>query len=186
MAMDIEAAFVSVLAPPHLADAIIGDLRERRAALAQSAGDKKAFAIYRADAIRSLPSLAAHCAWQALAQNWTFALTAAAVICALCVAAIPLWDRLGFAGFGYHVLRLAVIGLILGRIPRASSLSCAFLLLLIGISNCAIDTRDNSVWRVLSGGEFYYGLLVDGVAMGSALLMLRTVTFIRALRLYST
>jgi hypothetical protein len=185
--MDIEAALLGLIAPAHLADPIIGDLRERRAALEQTVGVKKASAIYRSDAIRSLPSLAVHSARQVLEENWTFALAAAAVIWALCIAAIPIWDRLGFGGFGYHVVRLAMIGLILGRIPRASSLSCAFLLLLIGLSNCAIDTRQSgSVWHVLSGTELYYGLLVDGAAMASMLLMLRIAKFVRFLRSYST
>lgn len=80
-----------------------------------------------------------------------------------------------------------MIGLILGRIPRASSLSCASLLLMIGVSNCAIDARESgSVWRVLSGSELYYGLLVDGAAMASMLLLLRIVKLIRALWSYST
>lgn len=182
MAIDIEAALVHAIAPGHLADAIIGDLCERRTALAKTLGDEKASAVYRADALRSLPSLAVHGAAQALTDNWIFALAAAAVIWALCVAAIPLWDHIGLGGVGYHVLRLAVIGLLLGRIPRASTLSCVFLLALIGISNCAIDAHEtNSVWRVLSGNSYYFGLLLDGAAMASMLIVLRAARIVRAL-----
>lgn len=180
--MDVEAALVHAIAPRHLADAIIGDLCERRAALAQTLGDERALAVYRADALRSLPSLAANCAAQALTDNWLFALGAAAVIWALCVAAIPLWDQVGLGGVGYHVLRLAVIGLFLGCMPRASTLSCAFLLVLIGISNCAIDARETTgVWRVLSENTYYFGLLLDGAAMASMLIVLRIARIVRAL-----
>lgn len=182
MAKDIEAAVLRAVAPAHLADAILGDLCERRALLVQTLGEEKALAVCRADALRSLPSLALHAASQALTDNWIVALTAAAVTWALCVAAIPFWPSIGFGGTGYHVLRLAVIGLTLGCIPRASTLSCAFLLLLIGISNGAIDARaTDSGWHVLSGTQLYAGLLLDGAAMASMLIALRVMRAARAL-----
>lgn len=182
MPIDVESALVHAVAPRHLADAIVGDLRERRARLARTLGNKKAAAAYRADALRSLPSLAASSAAQALCDNWIFALAAASVIWALCVAAIPLWDRVGLGGAGYHVLRLAIIGLVLGCMPRASALSCAFLLALIGISNCAIDAREaDSVWRVFSENTYYCGLLLDGAAMASMLVALRIARVVRTL-----
>jgi hypothetical protein len=180
--MDVEAALVHAVAPRHLADAIVGDLCERRAALARTLGEKKASAVYRADAFRSLPSLAVSSAGQALTDNWIFALAAAALIWALCVAAIPVWDQVGLGGVGYHVLRLAGIGLILGGTRRASTLSCAFLLVLIGISNCAIDAREaGSVWGVLSESTYYCGLLLDGAAMASMLIALRIARVVRML-----
>lgn len=180
--MDVEAALVHAIAPRHLADAIVGDLCERRATLAQTQGYERALAVYRADALRSLPSLAANCAAQALADNWIFALSAAAAIWVLCVAAIPLWDHIGFGGVGYHVLRLALIGLFLGCMPRASTLSCAFLLALIALSNCAIDAREaGSVARVLSENDYYFGLLLDGAAMTFMLVVLRIARIARAL-----
>jgi hypothetical protein len=47
MAMDIEAALVRAIAPSDLADAIIGDLHESHAALAQTLGEEKALASCR-------------------------------------------------------------------------------------------------------------------------------------------
>lgn len=176
MAMQLETMLVRAVAPAHLADAVIGDLHERRAALAESMGAARAGAICRAEALRSLPPLAACAASRALTENWLTASTVAAVICALCIAAIPLWDRIGFGGPVYHVLRLALIGLILGSIPRASSLSFAFLLLLIGISDGVIDAYQLGLgWRVLGDAGLYAGLFVDGAAMASTLIILRIV-----------
>lgn len=174
IAMDVDALLVRAVAPAHLADAIIGDLSERRTALAQTHGHLRARAICRAEALRSLPSLATHNALRSLEDNWRIALVAAAAICALCVVTIPLWDQIGMGGAAYHVLRLAIIGLVLGCIPRASTLSCAFLLLLIAITNGVIDARELDVgWRVFSNAHLYVGLFVDGAAMASALLALR-------------
>jgi hypothetical protein len=168
MAMDIEAALVRAIAPSDLADAIIGDLHERRRALAQTLGDAKALAACRSDLLRSLISLLAYSASRTLADNWVFALASAAVTCALCVATIPLWGHIGLGGAGYHLLRLAIIGLVLGCIPRASTLSCLFLLLLIGIADWAIGAR-----------ETYQLLLQDGVTMASMLIVLQLVRLIR-------
>jgi hypothetical protein len=170
MAMNIEAALVRAIAPPDLADAIVGDLHERRAALAQTLGDPKALAACRSDILRSLLSLLVYGASRALADNWVFALAAAAVTCALCVATIPLWGHIGMGGVGYHVLRLALIGLVLGCMPRASTLSCAFLLLLIGVSDWAMGARDT-----------YFLVLQDGIIMASMLIVLRLITLIRTL-----
>jgi hypothetical protein len=172
--MDLEALLLRAIAPAHLADPIIGDLYERHAALAQTLGEARALAVCRAEALRSLPSLAAYRAWQALADNWIVALPAAAIICASCVIAIPFWDHVGMGGGWYHLLRLFVIGLILGCIPRASTLSVAFLLLLIGISNSVIDARElNAGWRVLVDSSLYRGLSIDAAAMAAALTALR-------------
>jgi hypothetical protein len=180
MAVGIEALLVRAIAPAHLADAIVGDLCERRLTLAQTLGEARAMAVCRADALRSLPSLATYSASRSLAENWMVALITSAVICALCVAAIPLWDHIGLGSMGYHVLRLALIGLILGCIPRASTLSCAFLLLMIGVTDCVIDARDLGIgWRALSEAHLYFGLFVDGVAMASTLTALRLVKLIR-------
>ena len=73
-------------------------------------------------------------------------------------------------GVGYHVLRLALIGLVLGRMPRASTLSCAFLLLLIGVSDWAMGARDT-----------YFLVLQDGIIMASMLIVLRLIRLIRTL-----
>ena len=174
MGIDLEVALIRALAPSDLAEAIIGDLHERRAALAQTLGDSKALAASRSDVVRSLFSLLAYGASRSLADNWVFALACAAVTCALCVATIPLWNQIGFGGAGYHVLRLAIIGLVLGCIPRASTLSCAFLLLLIGAADWAIDVHETAVaWRVLSL------VLQDGIAMGAMLAMLSLVRLLR-------
>lgn len=157
MTIDIEAALVRAIAPPGLADAIIGDLYERRS-----------LAAHRNDVLRSLVSLLAYNASRALADNWAFALASAALTWAWCVATIPLWGHIGMGGEGYHLLRLAIIGLVLGRIPRASTLSCTFLLLLIGVSDWAIHARDT-----------IFLLTQDGIAMGSMLMVLRLLRVIR-------
>ena len=183
MAMEIETALVRAFAPSDLADAIVGDLYERRAALAQTLGDAEAAAVCRNDALRSLFSLLTCSASRALADDWLFALAAAAVTCALCVAAIPLWGQIGMGGEGYHVLRLALIGLVLGCIPRASALSCAFLLLLIGASDWAIDARQTaSGWYAFTDVKNYLLVLQDGIVMASALLILRLGKFVRTSR----
>jgi len=174
MAMDIETALVRAIAPSDLADAIVGDLHERRAALVQTHGEAKAWAICRSDILRSLLPLLACSASRALADNWAFALASAAVTCALCFATIPLWDLLGMGGIGYHILRLAIIGLVLGSIPRASTMSCLFLLLLIGVADWAIGAH-----------ETYFLLVQDGTAMASMLIALRLVKMIRTLLLIS-
>lgn len=179
MAMNIEAALVRAIAPSDLADAIVDDLHERHAALALVIGDAKALAICRGDLLRSLLSLLAYSASRALADNWIFAFASAAVTCALCVATIPLWSHIGMGGAGYHLLRLAIIGLVLGCIPRASTLSCCFLLLLIGVSDWAIDAREaaNS-WYALTDAKIYSLLLQDGLSMASTLILLRLVRLI--------
>lgn len=180
MAMDLEALLVRAIAPPHLADAIIGDLCERRAALTQSLGEARARTVCRAEALRSLPSLVTYRASQSFVDNWMVALPVAAVICALCVASIPFWDHLGMGGGGYHMLRLFVIGLILACIPRASTLSFALLLLLIGISDSVIDGRELDVgWHVLADSSLYKGLLIDAASMAAALATLRVAMSIR-------
>lgn len=174
VAIHLEALLLRAVAPPHLADAVIGDLCERRAALAQTLGEARALAVYRAEALRSIPSLAAHRALQSLADNSTIALPVAAIICALCVALIPFWSHFGMEGGVYHILRLFAIGLVLGRMLRASSLSFVFLLLLIGISDAAIDARQFDVgWQVLTDSELYRTLLIDGVAMAAGLTAVR-------------
>lgn len=168
MAMDIEAALVRAIAPPHLADAIVGDLHERRAKLAQALGDAEASAASRSDAMRSLVALLAYGVSRTLADNGVFAFVCAAVTCALCVGTIPLWNHLGMGGAVYHLLRLAVIGLVLGCIPRASTLSCAFLLALIGVCDWAMAAQDTS-----------FLLVQDGIAMASMLALLRIGRTIR-------
>jgi hypothetical protein len=170
--MDIEAALVRALAPSYLADAIIGDLHERRVALARTLGETKASAACRGDVVRSLFSLVAYRAARALADDWVFALMCAAVTCALCVVTIPLWGRIGMGGEAYHVVRLALIGLILGGIPRASALSCLFLLVLIGVTDWTIDARET------------YGLVLqDGVILA---VMLAGRTIVRSIHIYSS
>lgn len=166
--MEIEAALVRAVAPSDLADAIIGDLHERRAALARTLGDDKALATCRSDALRSFFSLLAHNALRSLSDNWIFALMSAAVTCAVCVATIPLWGHIGMGGAGYHVLRLAIIGLVLGSIPRASVLSCVFLLLLIGVSDWAMGARETT-----------FLVLQDGIILVSMLVALRLMRLIR-------
>ena len=168
MTMTVAAALVRAIAPSDLADAIVGDLHERRAALVQTRGEVQASASCRSDILRSLLPLLACGASRALADNWVFALAAAAVTCAGCFATIPLWDHLGLGGTGYHLLRLAVIGLILGCIPRASALSCLFLLALIAAADWTIGAH-----------HVYFLLLQDGAAMTSVLVAVRTVRYIR-------
>ena len=178
--MHIETALVRAIAPPGLADAIVGDLHERHAALAEALGDSKALAICRSDVLRSLLSLLAYGVSRALVDNWAPAFASAAVTCAVCVATIPLWSHIGMGGTGYHLLRLAIIGLVLGCIPRASTLSCCFLLLLIGVSDWAIDARETAnVWYVLTDAKIYSLLLQDGFSMASMLVLLRLVRLIR-------
>jgi hypothetical protein len=180
MTMDFEALLVRAVAPAHLADTVVGDLYERRARLSQTLGEARAQTAYRAEALRSLPSLATYRVVQSLAGNWILALAVAAVICALCFAAIPFWDRLGMGGAGYHVLRMVFIGLILGCIPRASVLSFTFLLLLIGASDAVVDAREFDVgWHILTQSSLYLGLLLDAVAMAAALAALQIVKSIR-------
>jgi hypothetical protein len=79
--------------------------------------------VTRSDVLRSLLSLLTYGASRALADNWVFALACAAVTCALCVATIPLWGHIGKGGAGYHLLRLAIIGLVLGCIPPRVNMS---------------------------------------------------------------
>ena len=93
-----------------------------------------------------------------------------------------MWGPIGLGAPVYHVLRLVLIGLILGCIPRASAFSCALLLALIAASNLVIDARQaESVVRVLSQDAYYRTLLIDGTAMGCSLLALRLLGLIRAL-----
>jgi hypothetical protein len=180
MGMNIEVALVRAIAPSDLADTIIGDLHESHAALAETLGDAKALATCRGDVLRSLPSLLTYSASRVLADNWVFALASAAVTCALCVATIPLWGHIGLGGAGYHLLRLAIIGLVLGCIPRASTLSCIFLLLLIGVSDWTIDALETgSGWHVLARKTTYFLVLQDGVIMASMLIVLQIVRLIR-------
>jgi hypothetical protein len=166
--MNIEAALVRAIAPSDLAEAVVGDLHELRTARTQALGDAKAAAARRSDVLRSLLSLLAYNFSRAFEENWFFALVAASVTCAACVATIPLWGHIGMGGAGYHLLRLALIGLVLGCIPRASTLSCAFLLLLIGISDCAMRAHDT-----------YFLVLQDGTIMASVLVVLRLVRLVR-------
>lgn len=181
MAMGLETLFVRALAPAHLADAIVGDLYERKAALAQTLGEARALAVCRAEALRSLPSLAAYRAAQSFLDDWTVALPVAAVICALCVATIPFWEHLGMGSGGYHVLRLFVIGLILGSIPRTSGLSFVFLLLLIGISDGVIDARKaDAGWHVFTDASLYRTLWIDAISMAAALGPLRAIRFMKS------
>jgi hypothetical protein len=178
--MNIEAALVRAIAAPDLADAIIGDLHESHAALAQTLGDAKALATCRRNVLRSLLSLLTYNASRALADNWAFALAAAAVTCAWCFATIPLWGHIGLKGPGFHLLRLAIIGLTLGCIPRASTLSCIFLLLLIGASDWTLDVHETaSVWYVLPE-HTYILVLQDGITIASMLVILHVVRFIRS------
>jgi hypothetical protein len=108
------------------------------------------------------------------------ALSVAAVICASCVATIPFWDHLGMGGGVYHVLRLFVIGLVLGCMPRTASLSFAFLLLLIGVSDAVIDARQLGIdWHVLADANLYRGLAIDATSMAAALGSLHVVRSIR-------
>jgi hypothetical protein len=108
-----------------------------------------------------------------LASDWPVALAAAAPICIFCYATIPLWQSLGFAGAGYHALRLIVIGLVLGSVPRASLLGCTFLLLMIAAGNFSIDARATDAWTVLDGRAFYSGLIFDGAAMATSLVLIQ-------------
>ncbi len=180
MALNIEIALVRAIAPPHLADAIIGDLHESRATLARTRGDDGALVAYRNDLLRSLLSLLAYGASRTLANNWGFALVSAAVTCALCVATIPLWDHIGLGGAGYHLLRLALIGLVLGCIPRASTLSCLFLLLLIAVSDFMIEARaaTNGLHAL---GQTFTLVLQDGIIMGAMLIALHSIRVMRTL-----
>jgi hypothetical protein len=72
------------------------------------------------DIPHSLGALIVYRVSQTLAGNWTVALPVAAVIGAVCLVTIPFRHHLGMAGGG------------------ASTLSFAFLLLLIGISDAMI------------------------------------------------
>ncbi len=169
--LDVATALVRAAAPAGLADAIAGDLHERRAALAQTAGAAAALAAYRRDVLRSLASLIAYGASRALADNWAFALAAAAATCALCVATIPLWGHIGMGGAGYHLLRLAAIGLVLGCIPRASALSCIFLLFLIAFADWAMGARGTLSL-----------VLQDGAALAATLAALQVGKVLRTMR----
>ena len=173
MAMDIEAALLRAIAAPELADAIIGDLHERRAALAASLGEARALDACRSDVLRSIPSLVACSTMRAFIDNWLFALAAASLTCALCFATIPFWDHLGMGSGVYHILRLAAIGLALGCIPRASALSCFFLLLLIGVADWAIDPQRTLLF-----------VLQDGTTIASMLLALHCARAIRTTLLH--
>jgi len=182
VARDIAATLVRAIARPDLADAIIGDLHERRAMLATTLGEAKASRICRSDVMRSLFALLAYGASRTLADDWLVSFVCAAVTCAFCVATIPLWGHLGMGGAGYHVLRLAIIGLVLGCIPRAATLSCIFLTLLIAVSDWTIDTRETgNGWRVLTEGHIYALVLQDALIMATMLVVLQVIRSIRAL-----
>ncbi len=179
MPLPVEIALVRAIAPPHLADAIIGDLHESRAT-ARTGGDDRALATCRGDLVRSLPSLLAYGAAQTLADNWRFALVSAAVTCALCLATLPLWDHIGFGGAGYHLVRLALIGLVLGCVPRASTLSCIFLLVLIGVSDFTIYAHETA--NALHAIAQTLTLVVqDGIMLGSMLVVLQSIRVMRTL-----
>jgi hypothetical protein len=107
VAIDLEELLVRLAAPEHLADAIIGDVRERNAG--------------PSEVLRSLPPLIAYRCAEAINKNWTVAAPLAVFICAACLITIPLWKHLGMAEGWYHVSRLFLIGLVLACIPRASS-----------------------------------------------------------------
>jgi uncharacterized protein YqgC (DUF456 family) len=159
VAMDLEALLVRALAPAHLAESVLGDLRERKGS---------------GDLVRSLWPLAVYRVSQSFANNWVFALAVAGVICALCDATIPVWKYLGMAGGNAHVVRLAVIGCILGGLSRASTLGFIFLMLLIAVSDGIIDARQfDAGWRVVTDPTLYQGLLVDAAAMIAGLFALR-------------
>lgn len=96
------------------------------------------------------------------------ALPVAAIICALCLVSIPFWNHLGMGGGVYHVLRLFLIGLVLGRVPRASTFAFASLLLLIGISDAAIDAHQFGIPWVLTDSDLYRTLAIDAACMGAA------------------
>jgi hypothetical protein len=155
VAIDLQALVVRLAAPEHLADAIIGDVRERNAG--------------PGEVLRSLPPLIGYRASEMASENWTVALPLAVIICAVCLITIPFWSHLGMAEGWYHISRLFVIGLVLGCIPRASSLSCALLLVLIGAADAAIGAHN--LWLTL---------LVDAASMAAAITALRLVTAIRA------
>ena len=178
--MEIEALLLRACAPQHLADAIAGDLYERRAALAQSLGETRALAACRAELLRSLPPLIAYRASQSLAENWAVALPVSAAICALCLVTIPFWNHLGMGGGIYHVLRLVAIGLGLACIPRASTLAFAFLIVLIGVSDGVIDASEfGGYWQALTHSNLYQALLVDAVSMAAAIATVRAVSLTR-------
>ena len=179
MLIDLTGTLVRMVAPVHLADAILGDLQERRRTLAQSIGAERAHATYLRDALHSVPALAVHNATIILASNWAIAAVAAVPICVACYATIPLWDQIGLGGPLWHVARLALIGLTLGSFPRASTLSCAFLLLMIAVGNWSIDAREIGGWHVFTQSYYYAGLLVDGTAMAASLMFLRALRFVR-------
>lgn len=178
--MNVETLLVRTFAPAHLADAIVGDLCERRAALTQTLGEARAIAVCRAETLRSLLPLATYRAAQSLSDDWMVALPVAAIVCASCVATIPFWEHLGMGGGVYHVLRLIVIGLILGCVPRTSTLSFAFLMLLIGISDGVLDARKFDIgWRVLGDSDLYRLLWIDAISMAAGLAPLRVLASIR-------
>jgi hypothetical protein len=114
-----------------------------------------------------------------LATNWAIAVVAAVPICVACYATIPLWDQIGLGGPLWHLARLALIGLTLGSFPRASALSCAFLLLMIGAGNWSIDAREIGGWHVFAQSYYYAGLIVDGAAMAASLIFLGALRFVR-------
>lgn len=158
METGLDSLLVRLVAPPHLADAIIGDMRERNAGVGEI--------------LCSLPPLIGYRASRTLEDNWTVALPVAAIICAVCLITIPFWSRLGMAGGLYHAARLFIIGLVLGWIPRASTLSFAFLLFLIGISDAVIGAHNLCLT-----------LLVDAASMAAALATLHLATSVgRTLR----
>lgn len=180
MALEFEVLLLNACAPAHLADAIIGDLCERHGALAEKRGEARARAICRGEVLRSLPALATYRAAQSFADNWVFALAIAALICGLCIAAIPFWNHLGMAGGWPHVLRLFAIGAMLGYIRRGWALSYAALLLFIGVADAVIDARQfGTGWHVLAHSDLYHGLFIDAVSMAAGLIALSAATFVQ-------
>ena len=77
-------------------------------------------------------------------------------------------------------MRLAIIGVVLGCIPRASTLSCFFLVWLILIADWTIDARQTaSGWHVLAAGSTYVLVLQDGIIMTAMLVAVHIVRMLR-------
>lgn len=191
MAMDIESVLILAVAPEQLVDAIIGDMRERRAALAQTLGEGRARATYRNDALRSVPPLAVQTAARLFASDWMFALGAAIVALAILVGAgltfggIPLWGHFVLTGVGYRMFNAAIAASILCCIPRLGVPSCAFLLVLTGIFNVVSGAATPGVgWHIITSDWIYRNLLYDGIGIASAAVVVGLLKLIRRSRSY--
>ena len=189
MQIDIESILILAVAPGHLVDAIIGDMRERRVALAQTFGEGRAHAMYRADAFRSVPPLAAQAVSRVFASNWTFALGAAIVGLAILLAGSLFWGQFAlnnyFEGLCYRMLDAAVVASVLCCIPRVGMPSCAFLLVLTGIYNIVSGAVQPGVgWHIMTSNWIYENLLLDGVGIACATALLGLLRLIRRSRSY--